>query len=91
MICFHKILPTFSLPVMLIILAIGIQYIISKPKLSKNLIKLKEGSEYRKSINPIDSQDTIVGLSGMMEINKVGDSNYVKWEDRDRFLKIYYC
>jgi uncharacterized SAM-binding protein YcdF (DUF218 family) len=45
-----------------------------------------EGSEYRKPISAIDSADAIVVLSGMLEINEVGDSTYVEWGDPDRFF-----
>ena len=102
MIYLHKILPTFVLPIMLVIIliliglirnkkkliyiAIGVLYIISTPIFSNNFIKLVEGSEYRKPISTIDSADAIVVLSGMLEINEVGDSTYVEWGDPDRFF-----
>jgi uncharacterized SAM-binding protein YcdF (DUF218 family) len=102
MIYLHKILPTFVLPVMLVIIviligliknkkkiiyiAIGVLYIISTPIFSNNFFKLVEGSEYRKPISAIDSADAIVVLSGMLEINEVGDSTYVEWGDPDRFI-----
>ena len=102
MIYLHKILPTFVLPIMLVIIviligliknkkkliyiAIGVLYIISTPIFSNNFFKLVEGSEYRKSISAIDSADAIVVLSGMLEINEVGDSTYIEWEDPDRFF-----
>ena len=98
----HKILPTFVLPIMLVIIviligliknkkkliyiAIGVLYIISTPIFSNNFFKLVEGSEYRKPISAIDSADAIVVLSGMLEINEVGDSTYVEWGDPDRFF-----
>ncbi len=98
----HKILPTFVLPIMLVIIviligliknkkkliyiAIGVLYIISTPIFSNNFFKLVEGSEYRKPISVIDSADAIVVLSGMLEINEVGDSTYVEWGDPDRFF-----
>ena len=83
MIYLHKILPTYVLPIMLVIIgiqiglikkkinyiAIGTLYIISTPLFSNNFFKLVEGSEYRKPISAIDSADTIIVLSGMLEIN----------------------
>ena len=102
MIYIHKILPTFVLPIMLVIIviliglirnkkkliyiAIGVLYIISTPIFSNNFFKLVEGNEYRKPISAIDSADAIVVLSGMLEINEVGDSTYVEWGDPDRFF-----
>jgi uncharacterized SAM-binding protein YcdF (DUF218 family) len=102
MIYLHKILPTFVLPIMLvkiviligllknkkklIYIAIGVLYILSTPIFSNNFFKLVEGSEYRKPISAIDSADTIVVLSGMLEINEVGDSTYIEWGDPDRFF-----
>jgi len=105
MIYLHKILPTFVLPIMLVIIviligliknkkkliyiAIGVLYIISTPIFSNNFFKLVEGSgnnDYRKPISAIDSADAIVVLSGMLEINEMGDSTYVEWGDPDRFF-----
>jgi uncharacterized SAM-binding protein YcdF (DUF218 family) len=102
MIYLHKILPTFVLPIMLVIIviligliknkkkliyiAVGVLYILSTPVFSNNFFKLVEGSEYRKPIRAIDSADAIVVLSGMLEINEVGDSTYVEWGDPDRFF-----
>ena len=102
MIYLHKILPTFVLPIMLFIIviligliknkkkliyiAIGVLYILSTPIFSNNFFKLVEGSEYRKPISAIDSADAIVVLSGMLEINEVGDSTYIEWGDPDRFF-----
>ena len=102
MIYLHKILPTFVLPIILVIIviligliknkkkliyiAIGVLYIISTPIFSNNFFKLVEGSEYRKPISAIESADAIVVLSGMLEINEVGDSTYVEWGDPDRFF-----
>jgi uncharacterized SAM-binding protein YcdF (DUF218 family) len=102
MIYLHKILPLFVLPIMLFIiviligliknnkkliyLAIGVLYLISTPIFSNNFFKQIEGNEYRKPYNKIDSADAIVVLSGMLEINVVGDSTYVEWGDPDRFL-----
>ena len=102
MIYLHKILPTFVLPIMLVIIvlligliknkkmliyiAIGVLYIISSPIFSNNFFKLVEDSEYRKPISAIDSADAIVVLSGMLEINEVGDSTYIEWGDPDRFF-----
>lgn len=102
MIYLHKILPTFVLPIMLVIIviligliknkkkliyiAIGVLYILSTPIFSNNFFKIIEGSEYRKPISAIDSADAIVVLSGMLEINEVGDSTYIEWGDPDRFF-----
>ena len=102
MIYLHKILPTLVLPIMLVVIviligliknkkkliyiAIGVLYIISTPIFSNNFFKLVEGSEYRKPISAIDSADAIVVLSGMLEINEVGDSTYIEWGDPDRFF-----
>ena len=102
MIYLHKILPTFFLPIMLVIIviligliknkkkliyiAIGVLYILSTPIFSNNFFKLVEGNDYRKPISAIDSADAIVVLSGMLEINEVGDSTYVEWGDPDRFF-----
>ena len=61
----------------------------SIPIFSNNFFKLVEGSghnDYRKPISAIDSADAIVVLSGMLEINDVGDSTYVEWGDPDRFF-----
>jgi uncharacterized SAM-binding protein YcdF (DUF218 family) len=70
----------------LIYIAIGVLYILSTPIFSNNFFKLVEGSEYRKPISAIDSADAIVVLSGMLEINEVGDSTYIDWGDPDRFF-----
>ncbi len=102
MIYLHKILPTFVLPIMLVIIliligliknkkkfiyiAIGLLYIMSTPIFSNNFFKLVEGSEYRKPISSIDSADAIVVLSGMLGINEIGDSTYIEWGDPDRFF-----
>jgi len=102
MIYLHKILPTFVLPIMLVIIliiigliknkkkliyiAIVLLYIMSTPIFSNNFFKLVEGSDYRKPINAIDSADAIVVLSGMLGINEVGDSTYIEWGDPDRFF-----
>lgn len=102
MIYLHKILPTFVLPIMLVIIviligliknkkkliyiAIGVLYILSTPIFSNNFFKIVEGSEYRKPISAMDSADAIVVLSGMLEINEVGDSTYIEWGDPDRFF-----
>jgi uncharacterized SAM-binding protein YcdF (DUF218 family) len=102
MIYLHKILPLFVLPIMLFIIviligliknnkkliyvAVGVLYIISTPIFSNNFFKLVEGNEYRKPISTIDSTDAIVVLSGMLEINEVGDSTYVEWGDPDRLF-----
>jgi uncharacterized SAM-binding protein YcdF (DUF218 family) len=71
----------------LIYIAIGVLYILSTPIFSNNFFKLVEGSEYRKPISAIDSADAIVVLSGMLEINEVGDSTYIEWGDPDRFFE----
>ena len=102
MIYLHKILPTFVLPIMLVIIviviglmknkkkliyiAIGVLYILSTPIFSNNFFKIVEGNKYRKPISTIDSADAIVVLSGMLEINEVGDSTYIEWGDPDRFF-----
>ena len=70
----------------LIYIAIGVLYILSTPIFSNNFFKLVEGSEYRKPISAIDSADAIVVLSGMLEINQVGDSTYIEWGETDRFF-----
>jgi uncharacterized SAM-binding protein YcdF (DUF218 family) len=70
----------------LIYIAIGVLYIISTPIFSNNFFKLVECNEYRKPISTIDSTDAIVVLSGMLEINEVGDSTFVEWGDPDRFF-----
>jgi uncharacterized SAM-binding protein YcdF (DUF218 family) len=69
----------------IIYIAIGVLYILSTPILSNYFFKLIEGSEYRKPISAIDSADAIVVLSGMLEINEVGDLTYLEWGDPDRF------
>jgi len=102
MIYIHKILPTFVLPLMMIIivifvglkrnnnkliyLSIAVLYIISTPLISTLFFKLVEGSEYRIPANATDSAAAIVVLSGTLEINEVGDSTYVEWGDPDRFF-----
>lgn len=102
MIYLHKILPTFVIPIMLVIIviliglirnkkkliyiSIGVLYIISTPIFSNNFFKIVEGNEYRKPISAIDSADAIVVLSGMLEINEMGDSTYIEWGDPDRFF-----
>ena len=102
MIYLHKILPTFVLPIMLVIIviligliknkkkliyiAIGVLYILSTPIFSNNFFKIVEGNEYRKPISSIDSADAIVVLSGMLEINEEEDSTYIEWGDPDRFF-----
>jgi len=102
MIYLHKILPTFVLPIILVIIviligliknkkkiiyiAIGVLYTLSTPIFSNSFFKLVEGSEYRKPISAIDSADAIVVLSGMLGINEVGDSTYIEWGDPDRFF-----
>lgn len=102
MIFLHKILPTFVLPIMLVIvviliglirnkkkliyIAIGVLYILSTPIFSNNFFKIIEGSEYRKPISAVDSAYAIVVLSGLLEINEVGDSTYIEWGDPDRFF-----
>jgi uncharacterized SAM-binding protein YcdF (DUF218 family) len=70
----------------LIYIAIGVLYILSTPIFSNNFFKIVEGNEYRKPISAIDSADAIVVLSGMLEINEVGDSTYIEWGDPDRFF-----
>jgi uncharacterized SAM-binding protein YcdF (DUF218 family) len=73
----------------LIYIAIGVLYILSTPIFSNNFFKIVEGSghnDYRKPLSAIDSADAIVVLSGMLEINEVGDSTYIEWGDPDRFF-----
>ncbi len=70
----------------LIYIAIGVLYILSTPIFSNNFFKIVEGSEYRKPISAIDSANAIVVLSGMLEINEVGDSTYIEWGYTDRFF-----
>jgi uncharacterized SAM-binding protein YcdF (DUF218 family) len=70
----------------LVYISIGVLYILSTPIFSNNFFKLVEGSEYRKAISAIDTADAIVVLSGMLEINEVGDATYVEWGDPDRFF-----
>ena len=67
-------------------MAIGVLYILSTPIFSINFFKIVESNEYRKPISTIDSADAIVVLSGMLEINEVGDSAYAEWGDPDRFF-----
>lgn len=102
MIYLHKILPSLLLPVLLFILiliiglirkkksivytAIGFIYVASTPIFSGNFFKLVEGIEYRKPISTLEQADAIVVLSGMLEINEVGDSSYIEWGDPDRFF-----
>ena len=77
----NRILPTFVLPVTLVIIviligliknkkkiiniAIGVLNTLSTPLFSNNFFKVVEGSEYRKPISAIDSKDALVVLSGM--------------------------
>jgi uncharacterized SAM-binding protein YcdF (DUF218 family) len=70
----------------LIYIAIVVLYILFTPIFSNKFFKLVEGSEYRKPISAIASADAIVVLSGMLEINEVGDSTYIEWGDPDRFF-----
>jgi uncharacterized SAM-binding protein YcdF (DUF218 family) len=70
----------------IIYIAIRVLYILSTPIFSNNFFKLVEGNEYRKPISATDSADAIVVLSGMLEINEVGDSTYAEWGDPDRFF-----
>ena len=102
MIYLHKILSAFVLPIMLgiiviligliknkkkiIYIAIGVLYMLSTPIFSNNFFKLVEGNEYRKPISAIDSADVIVVLSGILEINELGDSTYIEWGDPDRYF-----
>ncbi len=48
-------------------------YYISTPIFSNNFFIVVEGSEYRKPISAIAIADAIVVLSGMLDINEVGD------------------
>ena len=73
----------------IIYIAIGVLYILSTSIFSNNFMKLVESSghnDYRKPISAIDSADAIVVISGMLEINEVGDSTYIEWGDPDRFF-----
>jgi uncharacterized SAM-binding protein YcdF (DUF218 family) len=70
----------------IIYISIWVLYIISTPIFSKNFFKLVEGSDYRKLISDIDNADAIVVLSGIIEINELGDSTYIEWGDPDRFF-----
>lgn len=70
----------------IIYLAIGIFYIISTPIFANNFFKIVEGNEYRKPISSINNADAIVVLSGMLEINEIGDSTYIEWGDPDRLF-----
>ncbi len=65
---------------------IGIFYMISTPIFANNFFKIVEGNENRTTIGAIDSADAIVVLSGMLEINIVGDSTYIDWGDPDRYF-----
>jgi uncharacterized SAM-binding protein YcdF (DUF218 family) len=102
MIYLHKILPLFLMPIMVVILliviglykkrnsfiylAIALLYTLSTPIFSDAFFKLVEGDQSRKSIASIEQADAIVVLSGMLEINEVGDSTYIEWGDPDRFF-----
>jgi uncharacterized SAM-binding protein YcdF (DUF218 family) len=102
MIYLHKILPSFILPIMLVIIviiigliknkkkliyiSIGLLYTMSTPIFSNSFFKLIEGSEYRIPFSAIDSADAIVVLSGMLGINELEDSTYIEWGDPDRFF-----
>ena len=72
-----------------IYISIWVLYIISTPIFSKNFFKLVEGSDYRKAISDIDNADAIVVLSGMLEINELGDSTYIEWGDPIGFLEVW--
>ncbi len=101
MIYLHKILPIFLLPIMLVLEAILIGlikkkkkliyisitalYILSTPIFSNTFFALVEGND-RNQLNALDNAEAIVVLSGMLEINEIGDSTYVEWEDPDRFF-----
>jgi uncharacterized SAM-binding protein YcdF (DUF218 family) len=69
-----------------IYLAIALLYTLSTPIFSDAFFKLVEGDQSRKSIASIEQADAIVVLSGMLEINEVGDSTYIEWGDPDRFF-----
>ena len=69
-----------------IYLAIALLYSVSTPIFSDAFFKLVEGDQSRKSIASIEQADAIVVLSGMLEINEVGDSTYIEWGDPDRFF-----
>jgi hypothetical protein len=68
----------------------GVLYILSTPIFSNIFFKLVEGNghnDYRKPISAKDNADAIVVLSGLLEINEVGDSTYAEWGDPDRFFE----
>jgi uncharacterized SAM-binding protein YcdF (DUF218 family) len=71
----------------LIYIAIEILYIISTPIFFNNFLNIIEGSENRKSLSTIESADAIIVLSGMLQINEIKDSIYIKWRDPDRFFE----
>jgi hypothetical protein len=50
-------------------------------------LKVSGNNDYRKPISAIDSADAKVVLSGMLELNEVGDSTYVEWGDPIGFLE----
>ena len=103
MIYLHKILALFFMPIMIVILLIinGIiknskkliyfyvilLYILSTPLFSNFLMRKVEGNDYRKPKSSIKNADAIVVLSGMLEINEMGDSTYIEWSDLDRFFR----
>ena len=70
----------------IIYIAIGILYILSTSIFSSTFFKLVEGNENIKTIQSLENVDAIVVLSGMLEINEIGDSTYVDWGDPDRFF-----
>ncbi|MFQ3341838.1 MAG: uncharacterized SAM-binding protein YcdF (DUF218 family) [Flavobacteriaceae bacterium] len=102
MIYLHKVLPLFVLPVMIFILLnlIGLVknkkiiiyistvllYVTSTPIFSNYFFKIIEGEYYRKPIKEIDFANSIVVLSGMMQINEFKDNYTVEWGDADRFF-----
>ena len=57
-----------------------------QPLFSNYFIKTVEESENRISIKNIKNAEAIIVLSGMLEVNKLGDSTYIEWGDPDRFF-----
>ena len=70
----------------LIYFSVILLYILSTPLFSNYLMRKIEGNDYRKPISSIKNADAIVVLSGMLEINEIGDSTYIEWSDLDRFF-----
>ena len=102
MIYFHKLLPLFLSPIMIVILfivmglykkrnsfiysAIALLYIPSILIFSNAFFKLVEGEQHRKSIVSIEQADAIVVLSGMLSLHEIDGEEYVEWGDPGRFF-----